>query len=386
MSYFTPANPLCQQEADGLVERVTEAILCRLGAAEVVSVLLIGSLARGEGVWKSGPMCPAIQSDLDLFVVTRWQRRVPNLLRSDLERLERESGVSVDVRLAPRPRLCLYPKTVGVLDIYEHHDLLFGPEPTRWLPRVDADALDHKDIAYSFFNEVILSVAELSPVDLTASDQDSLSRLSYRATKTLFTCAGMMCLHRGCYRPTMSGRIALVAAEKQVPLADDGGVFLEDLRSAYAFRFEEPDVRYLPGALASWHRARNYLVEAYRQSLDAEYGTRDVTAYPRLTLRDMPPTEWVRDLYGRFLTTRSALRVGRIPWWSGWTSPSTCCRMAALMLYLALDEQLDGRRVLQADAYLSRLYRRRPSANDGLEAVWTRLRDELMTLHQDGVF
>lgn len=386
MSFFKPANSVCQQKAEHLLERVTEAVLLHLGRREVVSVLLIGSLARGEGAWKLENGGFRILSDLDVFVITRWHQRMPIGLQSAIEGIQRETGIDVDVRIAPRPRLLFYPKGVDTLDMREHNISLYGQDASRWLPVVDANAIDHTDIAFSFFNEVILSVEELSPADVAVSDEGSLSRLSHRAAKTLLICASMVCIHLGSYQPSMTGRLSFIISDRlaSLPIADKA--FLEDLRSAYAFRFDQPHLLHLPDALAYWHRARHYLLEIFRFCLGARYGTREISAYPRLAYRDMPPREWVRDIYKRFHTVSFLLKRGHVPRWSGWTSSTLYCKMAALMLYLAIGVPLDAVCVSRAEAYLSKLYLRRPNGQNGLEAAWCRTRDELMTFHRHGVF
>jgi hypothetical protein len=359
-------------------------VLLHLGEREVISILLSGSLARGEGVWKAADGGYRILSDLDMLVLTRWEWTMPSALRCALEGISRQSGVSVDVRLAPRIRLLLYPRDVDTFDLREHGIILHGQGVERWLPLVCADSLSFADIAFSFFNEVILSIEELSPADMAASTAEGLSCFSERAAKTLLTCASMLCIYAGNYQPTMQGRFAYITSTQLALLGIPDLGFTEDLRDAYSYRFDRPYARHLPDALAYWRRARRHLARIFQFCLAARHGTGEISAYPRLAWRDMPATEWVRDFYKRLHVAALMLGEGYVPRWSGLISSSQYCRMAALMLYLAIDTPVNAMLVGQAEAYLSKCYRRRSTSRGCLQPAWYRARDELAMLHSEG--
>ncbi|MFC2015650.1 hypothetical protein ACFLUM_01820 [Chloroflexota bacterium] len=345
---------------------------------------LIGSLARGEGIWKADDSGPRVLSDLDLIVVTRHHQGVPSVLDDELGRIERESGVAVDVRIAPRVRLPFYPKNVETLDVREHRILLHGPDFTRWLPAVET--IDHTNIAYSFFNEVVLSLEELSPSDMQQPGEKSLSLLSHRAAKTLFTCASIVCMLSSRYQSTTAARMGCITADRLGSVKLNGGQFPEDLQSAYAFRHAQPSLHYLPDAEDFFRRARNYLLELFRFYMETQYGLYELDEYPRRAHRSMPARERLRGIYTRFHTVELLLAQGKTPRWSGSISPALCCQMAALMLYLAYDKLVDGMSVAKAEAYLSKFFRRPSAKHDDLPDRWCRARNELKAFHRLGVF
>lgn len=383
MRFFVKENVEAERKIENLIERVKSEILNYFNK-DIVSISLIGSFAVGEGVLKKKNGEVKIISDLDLFVITKIREKIPKKLEETLKDIEDETGITVDLKIKRYIKLRFLPKDTHTLDIKKSGIVIHGKDVVPVLPEFEEGDITSKDIFFLFFNRIILSIEEYSPGDIAASHKNKLERLSHEASKTMFTCADMIGIHHGNYPSSIVKRVKFVE-NKLGKIKINKEKFLKDLNTALKFRFEETNKLYLENAHNYWFRARNYLINLFIFFLEEIYHIRDISKYPYLESKNTSFRREIRSIYKSLQTIYILLKMKKVPKFLWKIRPSTCCKMASLMLYMAIDNKIERKYVMKAEEYLSKVYFRRKNWHD-TKGTWILLRDELIKFHKLGIF
>lgn len=384
MRYFIKEHEEAQKKVESSIEQVKMEILRHLGN-RVTAIILIGGLARGEGAWKEANGQLKVISDLDLLVSTRWGTKVSKELQDELRRLGDQTGIEIAPRFVNNSELRFSPNSTELLDIKEIGIPIYGEKATLSLPEFDRDTIGFKDIVYLFFNRVYLSIDECSPDDCLSSDSGALERLSRGAVQTMFTCADFVTIHGHNYCSSVFDRVRFVKDNIfQQNMDIDKNEFLADLDKAVEFKFEQTDKLYLNDAREFWLRARSHLINLFLLLFEQKFGTREISRYSYLQLKESPFGARARLALSRLRKVLKLIKMKKIPSFRNVPDPHFYCRMAWLMLYLALGESTKTEYLTKAEDYLAKVYRfkrRRLNA----EEKWLALQDEARRLRQLGV-
>ena len=351
-------------------------------SSSVVSIMLVGSFARQEGVWKVKREKIKIMSDLDLLVITKKRENISERLRKPLKELEQKVGTTVDLTSIRYSDLEKLPKNTHTLD-RKRGLTIWGKNVTSKFPKFEKDDIDFKDILFLFFNRVLLTLENLIFIDFKCTNEDFLERLSYEATKTMFTCTDLINIYCNDYQTSFTEKVKNVNKQLRTTNVEiDKKMFLKDLNKASNFVFKETSLLYFPRSYEYWLTARNYLIKLFFSFLEKEKNQKTIVACidalkltKKLTLKS-----WL-------ILSYKLLRSKRIPriFWK--MHPSIYCRIASLLLYLAIGKRnsLTEKYVIDSEAELSKVYFFKKSDGKAWNR-WIRTRDDLVRLHKIGMF
>jgi len=378
--FFKIENEEARNKILNLIRVMVSEILHRSNS--VVSIMLVGSFARHEGVWKVKHGKIKILSDLDLLVITKKRENISKRLRKPLKELEQKSGITVDLMTIRYSNLGKLLKDTHTLD-RKRGVTIWGENVTSKFPKFEKDDIDFKDILFLFFNRVLLTLVNPIFANFKCSNEDFLERLSYEASKTMFTCADLINIYCNNYQTFITEKVK--NANKQLKTRDveiDKKIFLEDLNKAANFVFKETNLLYFPRCFEYWLKARNCLIKLFFSFLEKEMNKKTILAcIDALKLRKK------LTLKSRLILSYKLLRSKRIPriFWK--MHPAVYCRTASLLLYLAIRKRnsLTEKYLIDAETELSKVYFFRKSDEKAWNR-WIRTRDKLVRLHKLGVF
>jgi predicted nucleotidyltransferase len=348
------------------------------------AVILTGSLARGEGVWKQNERGDIdILSDLDLLVIVHGRKQREPSVHEKVGELEKQLNLTIDIKFVPATRARLLPKDTHTFDLSRTGKVLNGKNFIAELPLVNQRDLGMSSVEAIFFNRAFLNIEKIAPADFARRDDPARAALSYEAARTLFTCTDIIAIYQHRYSSFVRQRIETT---KQCRLEFlDWDMFLKDLGRATDFVFGDQRTCYLASAHDDWLRARTYLVTLFTALMNECYHSSDLFRYPSLAHRAIrSPREQLRLLYKKLLATYTIYSTRHTVRLFVKNNPLFLCRMACLMLYLAIGSEEEGNYIQKACNYYA--------AVDPLErpestpSAWTAVRNQLVTLHDAGVF
>lgn len=384
MRYFWKENQQAERNVGDLIEQVRAAILHEFDNS-VIAIILVGALARGEGAWKKIDNRLVILSDLDLLVVTRHGAKISEGLQNKLGNLEKETGITIDVRFQSQASLKLSARSTHLYDVRETGIAIWGDKKTLGIPNFREKDIGYKDIVALFFNRCILCLEECSPDDFVLSDANALERLTRFASDTMFTCADFITISSNSYSPSVFERVRFAKSNlAQLNTAINEEQFLSNLDKAINFKFAETTKLYLEDANDFWLAARQHLVDLFSFFFKQAYGITDISRYPNLLTRGVSLRGKARSVLSRLRTAYRLLKTKKLPPPLSVLNISFYCRMASLMLYLALGEKLEVSYMAKADEYMSKVYLHRKSRLD-TKGAWLALGNELKDFHKLGI-
>ncbi len=384
MGYFKIENAEAQERIESLIKRVKAEILGSL-TDRVVAIILIGGLARGEGVWKKVNGQVRVISDADLLVSTKVGARIPNELEARLKNIEDQTGIVIAPRIRSNIEWRFSPRNTELFDIQENGTTIYGRKEDLNLPKVDQSELNFKDTVYLFFNRVYLSIEECSPDDFNSSDEDALQRLSYMAAQTMFTCADFIAIHCHNYLPSVFDRVSFAESKlNELDINIDKGAFLSDLHRALDFKFNWTDKPYLEDARDFWLKAKSHLLALFTFLFVQEYGVADISKYAYFQYKLSPLTGRLRNMISRLRRLARLVKNRKLANFTAIPDLQHHCRLAGLMLYMALSENLTVEYITRAEEYLLKVYRYRNEMMDARDS-WLTLRNELKNFRKLGI-
>lgn len=375
------------KEAEELVQKAIDAsveVLKRYFGDAVVSVILTGSFSRGEGIWKRVGGQIDIVSDLDLFAVLKSGKAPGDTLMGEIKKLEGKLRITIDIRTYPLAKVGFLPKDTHTFDIRATGKTLYGKNILSQLPPIVESDLGTDSIEAIFFNRALLNIENISPFDIASDAEDILSKISYEAARTIFTCTDIISIYSGTYSPFLHKRIAL-AKEK----GDFGGrrlnSFFEDLDMAFRFVSDEHDKRLMEDASTFWIRARGHLLGLFEFVIKERYRIGDIFLYPVAAARtNRSLLERFRMFYKKVIASRwLLLKKGKIRlFWKA--DPPLSAKMACLMLYVAVggEEQKYTQKALEYCASIDNSVPRGASTKE----TWMLLRNQLLEWHKSRIF
>lgn len=372
-------NEELEQKVRLRVEQVVSEILAHLKG--VVSVALIGTLGRGEGIWKVNNGQAKLTSDLDLLVVTD----SPRTISRRLVHLSYEGivDIPVTINLASEAGLKKRRKDTYSVDLRTGSRVVWGRDVVKDIPEPGAEDIGLKDVFNLFFNRALFSVIDLSLSDFTSANAAVCARLSHEASKMVATCADAVTIASGKYTASTRTRLRITRDEiegDRLGFPIDRGEFAHLVEKTIEFNADKNSF-YVEDAGDYWFRARQCLLEVVAGVFRNTYSHADILDTPVLSSEDGR----VSLKYRAYLCSR-LLRLRRLPVFIGTGNPVARWRGAVLGTFLAVDR--DGPQenlVALAERQLSRIYLRRRSGGN-LDTRWVHLRDELKRLRFEHVF
>jgi len=127
--------------------------LCQYCGNDIVSIVLFGSIAKGEGVFKRKNKTIKIISDLDLLIVTK--RRIPILLklkklRQAIKEIEKKENVCVDLKFICYNKLRHLATDTHTLDRREGITI-WGKDITSEFPKFRHSDISIEDAIFFIF-------------------------------------------------------------------------------------------------------------------------------------------------------------------------------------------------------------------------------------------
>jgi len=379
VKFLAEANSELQRTIRVRIEHVISEVLAHFGG--VVSIVLIGSLGRGEGIWKLDDGSAKLTSDLDLLIVTSNSQSLPEPLRH--LSYERGAQIPVNISLATHRNLNRRRKGTYAMDIKEGSLVIWGDDVIEHLPEVRPEDIGFEDIVALFFNRGLFSIVDFSPGDLVSTDKTVLIRLSHEASKMVSTCADMISITANTYTPSTLTRLKITKemVEKgtiAIDIDQQGFLALLDLTIEFNIDKKRP---YIENIQHYWLSARLYLMDIFSMLLSKEHpGAHLPDALHLLSEYSRPSVKL------RVYTWYRLLRLGKIPSLLPHVDPVVSWKKAVLTAFMAItaDELLEEH-VHEAERSLGKIYWRRDTGGS-VNARWIRLRDELRMLRLEYVF
>lgn len=380
-NYFFIENTEAEERIGKLIERAKGEILGCL-RKQVKAIVLVGSLARGEGAWKKVDGRLVIISDVDLLVITRSTTRIPVRLQESLNNLKSESGIEVALWIKSVVSMKVSRSEVDLRDIKETGLVLYGEKDILADMEPDESETGFENAVFLFFNRAMLAILECSPQDFMATDGSANQRLSLSASAIMMTCTDIITIAQGAYFPSPVKRVEFTRSTSSRLNADtDNEQFLRDLLAALSYKLEQTERLYLENADEFWLRAKDYLMKLFLYYFRQKYGTEDIFAYPDIVGKEHSLIRIVLNLATSFKTAYILARSGKRPRFCFNAKNLFYGKMAALSLFLALGKELDRGYINKAAYYLQRVHHFDPEMADS-EAMWLDLRGRLRDLHQ----
>ncbi len=354
---------------------------------DVVSIILFGSLASGEGVWKREGKIRVI-SDLDLLIITKKKRALTKKLKYTIEEIKEKEGIDVDLKFICYNTLKKMNKDTHTFDRKEGI-IIWGKNVTSYFPDFKDGDINIKDIIFSFFNQVLLNIESFPIFD--TENLNTKKWLTYKASKNMLTCTRMISTYYNNYSSSILKRVEFTKKKCEELTILNKDVFLEDLNNAVDFRFKDVDNSYLNNAYDYWVRSREHLIKLF-QFLCVRKNLMYLISIDEkmfeFQLSFLYKVEYKIDLKILLYHLYKLIVLKKIP-----KFPKTkeqypiCCRMASLMLYLAINKEgpIEDY-IMKAENYLSMVYRIPKIKGMCSKDKWIFLRDELEELHIAGIF
>lgn len=349
---------------------------------DVVSIILFGSLASGEGVWKREGKIRVI-SDLDLLIITKKKRALTKKLKYTIGEIKKKEEIDVDLKFVCYNTLKKINKDTHTFDRKEGI-IIWGKDVTSYFPEFKDGDINIKDIIFSFFNQVLLNIESFPTFD--TENLNAKKWLTYKASKNMLTCTRMITIHYNNYSPSILKRVEFTKKKCEELTILNKDVFLEDLNKAVDFRFNDIDNSYLNNAYDYWVRSREYLIKLFQflcVGKNLMYLTSIDEKMFEFQLSFLYKVEYKVNLKMLLYYLYKLIVLKKIP-----KFPKTkeqypiCCRMASLMLYLAINKGGPIEYYLiKAENYLSMVYHVPKIKGMCSKDKWIFLRDELEKLH-----
>lgn len=390
-NFFYRENEEAKTKVISALNRITPEILrcCR----DVISIILFGSFARGEGVWK-GKKNLGIISDLDLLIVTKRKKAASEKLKRMIKQVEEKEKIAVELDFVCHKSLKKLRKDTHNLDRKEGI-VIWGEDVTSNFPQFRKEEINIKDIIFLFFNRILLALEKFPVKDV--KNIKSKTWLSHEACKGIFTCTDMICIRYSNYNPAVIKRIEFARKKCKQLMITNKDVFLEDLERAFNFRFRDVSTFYMNDAYDYWLRSRDHLLNLFQlcirenhektSPVDEEKFKSQLRRLYKLGYNQGFILPFLRKIRFQLYQLYNLLRLKKKPKLpKALGQYDLSCRMASLMLYMAINKQdLVENYLTKAENYLSMVYHFPKTKEKNLIYTWALLRSELRKLHKAGI-
>jgi len=383
MKMFWKDNPEAQQRIDEAIDLTAKAAEKHIGN-NIRSIMLVGSFSRGEGIWKEKNGDVDILSDLDILLISKTLRKVPNNLINEINQIGNRLKVNIDLKIKSLLKVKLYPKDTHSFDLCQTAKVIYGKNLLNTLPKVSQKDLDKGAIEAIFFNRTMLNISKCSPDDLYSSSRDALLSLSYAAAKTMFTCADIITIYNHCYSSFISERIKLMNGKLRAFVVNKEN-FLGDLNAAYKFTFEHTDKIAIEQTYEYWLRTRQHLIDTFLFAMDKENEAEGILYYETWSNSYLPFFDKICFFYKKLKISYILLKKYNFLklFWN--FQPIVYFRMVSLMLYLAIDKDKEKIYTSKAMEYFSKIGTSAIKKTQ-VKDLWISLTNEIIKLNKMGAF
>lgn len=387
LKFFQKENEEAEIKIIKVLNRViSETLRCY---DDVVSIMLFGSLASGEGVWKREGKKIKVLSDLDLFIITKKRRVLAKKLKKlkhAIGEIKKKEDIEVDLKFACYSTLKKMKKDTHTFDRKEGITI-WGKDVTSYFPEFKDGDINIKDIIFSFFNQVLLNIESFPMFD--TENLNTKKWLTYMASKNILTCTRMISIYHNNYSPSILKRVEFTKKKCEELTILNKDIFLEDLNTSVDFRFKDVNNYYLIDAYNYWVRSREYLIKLFQFlciGKNLMYCINEKMFESQLSF--LYKVEYKVNLKILLYYLYKLIVLKKIP-----KFPKTkeqypiYCRMASLMLFFAINKggPIEDY-LIKAENYLSMVYHVPKIKGMCSKDKWIFLRDELEKLHIGGIF
>lgn len=352
---------------------------------DIISILLFGSIARGEGIWKRGnDNTIKIISDLDLLVITNKTRTYSKEFKRFMNELESYENISIDIKF-------LRFKTLRNSNLDTHTFdkkdslIIWGLDLSSYFPEVKKEDIKIDDMIFLFFNRIILTLEKFPILELKNLSPGAKEWLSHEASKTMFTCADLVSIYFGNYTSSVIEKVKFTRKQSEKLRIPNKNKFLKDMEKAFNFRFKNIDVNYFDDPFHFWLSARDHLLtifkHLYEKSAGELYGERVEDFFISSLITFFNENEQnIKDI---IFSLFKLLSIKKLPRFS---NHEFNCRMASLMLYLSLNTNLEEDYLNKAEDYLFKVYFDLKLKKMEKKERFLFLQKELKRLHEEQIF
>ncbi len=380
MKYFKKDNIEAEHKIEDLINQVRKELICCLDK-KVVSILLRGSLARGEGAWKNIDGNLKIISDLDLFLITKARTVISKRLKDQIIKIGKEARMSVHLHTIDLIRLKFMDKDLWLFDTKNIGIVIYGKDIPKML-MVEQMDINSKDIIALFFHRVFSSIIKCSPDDFSSSSQSALENLSLAASEIMFTCVDIIIIYSGNYYSSLFERVNFLENKfDKVGFDIDKEKLLSDINKALNFKFFQTEKFFLEEAQDFLLIAKDHLINLFFCFMKMEYNTQDILMCLYLENRNIVFKNKARSILTRMIIAYRLLRIKKLPKFPWSAHPRSYCMAASLMPFIALDKTVNEDYVIKGTEYLSKIY----FQGQNTQRTWVTLRNELELLYNSGI-
>ena len=377
MNHFYISNPEAERLLGDCLREAKEA-LCQTLGTSLSSLILFGSLCRGEGVWRESDGRVQIVSDVDLLAIVNRSRPLPAQLAEQTEDISQRHGVHVDVEVATTWQIRnLWQPTLRV-DLLNSQEALVGRRfESRGDDSLQFDMNDVIALAQHRAAKCVLAINDMS----SATECNDQQLLAVEAAKTAVVCADLVTIRDGRYRPSLVERQAYVV-EAHPDLPTDFEPIRRDIVGQIDAKLrDELDIA---SGKDHWLHLTHHLytlLDACHQRDHAHIAWEDYITDHR---------QWRRWWLKPLTAWNNRRKLRQACWALGWLSqrsfgdPRESIRVAALALHRARSEDLNERWLRFAEYSLATCVAPETLAPSP-ELEWNRLRDQLARLHERGI-
>ena len=344
--------------------------ILKLAPWNVISIVLTGSLSRGEGTVIREKNTIHVLSDYDLEVIVRLYN--PLFIRR-VSQLEKESPLKVKIGILPLFSL----KNLKLIQMYELKKkgvLLLGDKDALNLIPLEAPSdIPLLEGIRRLLNGIMEMIEAIIYENITGDLSRAQSlRVIYSSSKAYLACCSALLTLIGEYHPTYRERYETfneLFRLKFKELNETFPDFPEKVRRAFNFKLQ-PNFSEFKNSLGEWFTTKNYILATLEYYLSKYYSKTEFDLFTSLEkLQTLP----IRPMFNFYYALNSILFLKKIPpLKSFFTVPMINTQISAVYLLCSIhkDGSLDLEMLKKAREFVSKIY-----STKGISLDWNVLRD-----------
>lgn len=377
MSYFYLKNEEAEAHVRKCITKAQDIIIRAIGPS-VISLILYGSLARGEGIARCSSDNKLFLSDVDLLAILKRKRPIPMHMKRELHSLSEQFQMNIDMHATTLFRLRYDWLPTLRLDLEHSHKTLTGRCPNLSNLGVNPQELGMGEVMALVFHRAakcLFHFYEASKDVGIASD----SALRSEAEKTAVLCSDIISIRLGKYHTALVERNRVVA-ESDLDLNVDWESIKSDINHTIDQRFSG---KYSEEPLQHWQRMMAHMYELIDACFAKDAGAVNWNTY----MKSLPDWHvwWLRPIKVILNQYKLARALGKLglkkTHWS--FNANINIQLATMALHRARYRELNNKWLDMASKCLRNVYQRTDEQSLP-EQKWNRMRYELFELTRLG--
>lgn len=268
------------EEIQVLLKRIVEV----LDRKDVLSIMALGSLPRGELSYRKKNQKLVLFSDIDLTVITkaRISKQQRTLLIKSLKDLRRrfQPGnplFDITVEFFTLQDIKKLPFKVRFYELKESGEALFGQDIRHMIPKFDVSNLNIKD-TNNIISRRLLSMLLYFPRELFLDKKTDFTQdvFKYIITRNALDIATVLLFQRGIFFPTYRERVEYIVSKSDNFISDFGSDFpdflIRCLKVKLDMDFNQPLIALLEDALKYFRLLLIHTLRSNGVDLEMEKG------------------------------------------------------------------------------------------------------------------